>query len=152
MSYRPRWTGRSYGGQQPVVGATISVVAMGTSGYGSNGIILASTLTDEQWQLQLCAGSVFVSAVGHAGVPDGNRRQRGCRQQRVRGGEAAALGGCAVAKQGFVVMNEVTTTAAAFVLSHFFSTTLGGANGSERLVRRTVDELRVGRRCIRRAW
>ena len=31
----PAVTGRSFGGQQPVTGATILVVAMGTPGYGS---------------------------------------------------------------------------------------------------------------------
>ena len=53
----PAVTGRSYGGQQPVVGATISVVAMGTSGYGSNGIILASTLTDSNGNFSFAPGA-----------------------------------------------------------------------------------------------
>ena len=140
MSYSPAMTGRTFGGQQPVVGATISVVAMGTSGYGSTGIILASTTDGSAWQLQLCAGSVFVSAVEHAGVPAGHRRQRGAGQQRKRGAGRRRWACCAVAKQDFVVMNEVTTTAAAFVAVALLLDDPGRSEWSERLVRRTVDD------------
>src|SRR6185437_13716885 len=72
----PAVAGRSFGGQQPVVGATISVVAMGTSGYGSTGIVLASTLTDSNGNFS-CPECLYVPAVEHAGVSAGNRRQ--CR-------------------------------------------------------------------------
>ncbi len=45
----PAVTGRRpCGGQQPVTGATISVMAMGTSGYGSTGTMLASITTDSE--------------------------------------------------------------------------------------------------------
>ncbi len=37
---------------------------------------------------------------------------------------AAALGECSLAQQQYVIMNEVTTAATAFVFSHYFSTTL----------------------------
>ena len=40
------------------------------------------------------------------------------------------MGACASGKTAFVVMNEVTTVGLAFSLAHFFSTTLGGANGT----------------------
>src|SRR5579864_7675387 len=53
----PAVTGRSFGGQQPVSGATISVVAMGTSGYGSTGTILASTTTDSGGNFSFAPGA-----------------------------------------------------------------------------------------------
>ena len=125
----PAVAGRSYGGQQPVVGSTISVLEMGTSGYGSNGIVLASTHTDANGNFSFAPGAYtcpqsdtpvyLVGIGGNAGAGNNGSAV-----------EAAALGTCANAKQSFVVMNEVTTAATAFVLSHFFSTTLGGANAS----------------------
>jgi hypothetical protein len=124
----PAVAGRSFGGQQPVTGATISVVAMGTSGYGSTGTVLASTQTDANGNFQFAPGAytcpqsdtqVYLLGIGgNAGAGNNGSAV-----------EAAALGTCTSAKSSFTVMNEVTTAATAFVLSHFFSTTLGGANG-----------------------
>jgi hypothetical protein len=125
----PAVSGRSFGGQQPVTGSTISVVAMGTSGYGSTGTILASTQTDSNGNFSFAPGAyscpqsntpVYLLGIGgNAGAGNNSSAV-----------EAAALGTCANAKNSFVVMNEVTTAATAFVLSHFFSTTLGGSNGA----------------------
>ena len=124
----PAVTGRAFGGQQPVTGSTISVVAMGSSGYGSAGAILASTVTDSNGNFSFAPGAytcpqsdtpVYLLGIGgNAGAGNNGSAV-----------EAAALGTCTNAKSSFVVMNEVTTAATAFVLSHFFSTTLGGANG-----------------------
>ena len=125
----PAVVGRAFGGQQPVVGATISVVAMGTSGYGSTGTILASTLTDSGGNFSFPANAypcpqsdtpVYLLGIG-GNAGSGNNASAV---------QAAALGTCSNAKNSFVVMNEVTTAATAFVFSHFFSTTLGGANGA----------------------
>jgi hypothetical protein len=125
----PAINGQTFGGQQPVVGATVAVVEMGTSGYGSTGIILASTLTDGNGNFSFTQGAytcpqsdtpVYLLAIGgDSGF--------GANPSSV---EAAGMGTCANAKQAFVVINEVTTAATAFVLSHFFSTTLGGAEAA----------------------
>jgi hypothetical protein len=125
----PAMTGRAFGGRQPVVGATISVVAMGTSGYGSTGRILASVITDSGGNFRFPPGAytcpqsdtpVYLMGVGgDAGA--------GENQSLVL---AAGIGTCAGAPNTFTVMNEVTTVGLAFTLSHFFSTTLGGANGA----------------------
>ncbi len=125
----PAVSGRSFGGQQPLVGATISVAEMGTSGYGSNGIILASTITDQNGNFSFAPGAYTCpqsdTPVYLLGI--GGNSGSGNNGSVV---QAAALGTCANAKNSFVVMNEVTTAATAFVLSHFFSTTLGGVNGA----------------------
>lgn len=125
----PAVTGRSMGGQQPIVGATISVVAMGTSGYGSTGTILASMLTDANGNFSFAPGAYSCpqsdTPVYLLGI--GGNSGAGNNSSAVN---AAALGPCASAKNSFVVMNEVTTAATAFVFSHFFSKTLGGANAA----------------------
>jgi hypothetical protein len=125
----PAITGRAFGGQQPVVGATIAVVEMGTAGYGSTGAVLASTLTDRNGFFSFAPGAytcpqsdtpVYLLGIGgNAGSGDNSSAV-----------EAAALGTCSNAKNSFVQMNEVTTAAIAFVLSHFFSPTLGGSFGA----------------------
>lgn len=125
----PAIQGRTFGGQQPVVGATISVVAMGTSGYGSRGTILYSVQTDSNGNFSFPPG-VYTCPQSNTPVyllGIGGDSGFGSNGSSV---EAAALGPCAAAQQSFVVMNEVTTAATAFVLSHFFSTTLGGANAA----------------------
>ena len=120
-------TGRAFAGQQPVVGATIAVVQMGSTGYGSTGTILATAVTDSGGNFSFgsyaCPASnplVYLLGIGgNAGAGNNSSAV-----------EAAALGTCTNAKQSFVVMNEVTTAATAFVFSHFFSTTLGGSAGA----------------------
>ena len=91
--------------------------------------ILASTITDQNGNFSFAPGAytcpqsdtpVYLLGIG-GNAGSGNN---GSVVQ------AAALGTCANAKNSFVVMNEVTTAATAFVLSHFFSTTLGGVNGA----------------------
>jgi hypothetical protein len=124
----PAIAGKAFGGQQPVVGATISVVAMGTSGYGSNGIVLASTQTNSSGDFTFAPNAYTCpqtnTPVYLLGI--GGNSGFGNNGSSV---EAAALGTCTNAKASFVVMNEVTTVATAFALSHFFSTAFGGFNG-----------------------
>ena len=38
--------GKAFGGQQPVVGATIALYTYGATGYGSTGALLATAITD----------------------------------------------------------------------------------------------------------
>lgn len=124
----PGVAGRMFGGQQPISGATISVYAVGTGGYGSAATILSSTTTDPNGNFALpaytCPQSdtpVYILGIGgNPGIGTSNGSV-------VLG---AGLGPCASAQQSQVILNEVTTAGLAFTLSHFFSTTLGGANGA----------------------
>jgi streptogramin lyase len=116
----PGITGRAMGGQQPVTGATIQVLSMGTSGYGSAGTVLSSTTTDVNGNFSLPAytcpqSDTPVYLLGIGGNP-------GLASANPSAVEAVALGPCASAQQSYVIMNEVTTAATAFVFSHFFST------------------------------
>ncbi len=123
----PGVVGRAMGGQQPVAGATISVIAMGTSGYGSTGTVLASTITDSGGNFSFRPGAYAcpqsdtpVYLLGIGGDSGG-----GNNPSAVLG---AGLGTCANGKNSFVIMNEVTTVGLAFALAQFFSPTLGGGN------------------------
>jgi streptogramin lyase len=107
----------------------MSVVAMGTSGYGSTGTILASTITDSTGNFSFGPGAytcpqsdtpVYLMGVG--GNPGAGENPSVVL--------AAGLGKCAGAASSYTIVNEVTTAGLAFTLSHFFSTTLGGANGA----------------------
>ena len=123
----PAMAGRAFGGQQPVVGATISVVAMGTSGYGSTGTILASVTTDSGGNFRFPPGMYSCpqpdTPVYLLGI--GGNSGAGENPSAVLG---AGLGTCANGKNAFVIMNEVTTVGLAFTLAQFFSPTLGGGN------------------------
>ncbi len=125
----PAVAGRSFGGQQPVSGALILVVAMGTTGYGSTGTTLASTFTDSNGNFGFAPGAYTCPQTDTPVYLMGIGGDAGTGTNNGSAVEAAALGTCSNAKSSFVVMNEVTTAATAFVLSHFFSTTLGGVNG-----------------------
>lgn len=122
--------GQVFGGQQPVSGATISVYAMGTTGYGSAATLLSSTTTDANGNFSLppytCPQSdtpVYLLGIGgDPGLGPGVNNP-----SAVLG---AGLGECANAQKSFVILNEVTTVGLAFTLSHFFSTTLGGTNAA----------------------
>jgi hypothetical protein len=123
----PGLVGRAFGGQQPVAGATISIVAMGTAGYGSVGTILDSTTTDINGNFTLPPYTCPQSNTPVYLLGIGGNSGAGNNGSAVLG---AGLGQCASAQQSFVILNEVTTVGLAFTLSHFFSTTLGGANGA----------------------
>jgi hypothetical protein len=122
----PAVGGRAFGGQQPVVGARMNVVAMGTGGYGSQGTILASTTTDSGGNFSFAPGAyscpqpdtpVYLMGVGGSAGAGENASLV----------LAAGIGACSGAANSYTIVNEVTTTALAFTLSHFFSKTLGGA-------------------------
>lgn len=125
----PALSGRAFGGQQPIANAIIEVLAMGTTGYGSQATLLASTTSDSNGNFSFASGAYACpqsdTPVYLMGI--GGDSGAGPNPYIVT---AAGLGTCTNAKSSYVVMNEVTTTALAFALAHFFSPTLGGANGA----------------------
>lgn len=120
-------SGRAYGGQQPVVGATVEVVAMGTSGYGSAGTVLSSGTTGPNGDFDIPSYTCPQSNTPVYLLGIGGNAGDGTNASAV---EAAALGPCASAQKSYVIMNEITTAATAFVFSHFFPTTLGGTDAA----------------------
>ena len=121
----PALSGQAFGGQAPISGAAIEVVAMGTTGYGSQGTVLAITTTDASGNFQFASGAytcpqsntpVYLMAIG-GDAGSGNN---------VHIANAAGLGTCTNAKSSFVVVNEVSTVALAYSLAQFFTPTIGG--------------------------
>ncbi len=125
-----RVTGQVYGGQQPVIGATVTVWATGADGYGTSSTPLASVTTDANGAFSFPAGAytcpyanqpVYLTASGgNAGAGANSAIML-----------AAGLGSCSAARSAIVNLNEVTTVATAFALGQFFTPTLGGPPSSD---------------------
>ncbi|MDE1162152.1 MAG: hypothetical protein PW792_09445 [Acidobacteriaceae bacterium] len=120
--------GTVFGGQQPVTGSTITVWQAGETGYGSDPTQLAQTTTDGTGSFSIPAGSytctdasapVYITASGGYANP-------AYANPNIL--LAAGLGACGTAPQAIVNINEVTTAATAYALSHFFTTVFGSSS------------------------
>ncbi len=116
--------GNVHGGQQPVAGAVVTLWAAGSSGYGTGASVLATAIapTDASGNFAFgaitcpsAATSTYITAQGgDAGFTTNTAIML-----------AAGLGPCSGLATLSVNINEVTTAATAYALSHFFTTTLG---------------------------
>jgi len=113
--------GKVFGGQQPVSGSTIQLYTVGTLGPGSTAtpLISASVTTNSSGQFSItgdysCASATEVYLVATGGdAGSGNNSALSMM---------AALGPCSsLSSSNFIVMNELTTVAAAFALAPFMS-------------------------------
>ena len=126
-----RVSGIVHGGQQPVTGATIQLYTVGTAGLksASTALIGSSVQTDG-------SGNFTISGLYNCGsatqvyiVATGGNSGSGTNGAITL---AAALGPCSALSSGtFIVINEVTTIAAAYALAPFTTDfTHIGASGS----------------------
>ena len=120
-------SGKVFGGQQPVTGATVTLYAVGTGGYASAPTQLAQTTTGTtgsnagfftipSYTCPAAPGDqTFLLATG--GTPGG---VGGANPNLA---QMAALGSCNATgfQSQFVVINEVTTVASAYALSQFLT-------------------------------
>jgi hypothetical protein len=127
--------GTAFGGQPPVSGATVTLYATGQSGYGSAATNLGSATTDASGNFSIgsaigCANPEQVYIVATGGNP-GLSNPATNNDALVL---VAALGPCSsVNASTQVVINEVTTIAAAYALSGFAANTTAvniGTSGS----------------------
>lgn len=116
-----------HGGQQPISGATIELIAPGTTGYGTAGTVIVSATTDSNGNFTLprpytCpanSGLVYIVAIG--GNPGA-----GTNSQVT---QAAILGPCSsLTASTYVYISEVTTVAAAYALAPFATLSSGVTN------------------------
>ena len=120
-------TGRVHGGQQPVVGATITLYAPGTSGYGSAPTAIVHTTTDSNGFFTLpqpytCPANSPVTYL----LATGGNPGAGTNQYLA---EAALLPACSsLTASTYVYISEVTTVAAAYALAPFATLTAGTTN------------------------
>ncbi len=124
-------TGRVFGGQQPVSGATIQLYTVGTSGDGSASTPLLGSpvITDANGNFNItnlysCSGAteVYLTATGgNAGLSTANPNLL----------LIAALGPCSSLTSGtYITLNELTTVAAVSALSPFMSSATAIGSGS----------------------
>ncbi|MGD0796874.1 MAG: hypothetical protein ABR910_04040 [Acidobacteriaceae bacterium] len=119
--------GAVHGGQQPIVGATVQLWVVGSGSYGAAASALGSSVTTG-------AGGTFTigaytcpssSALVYLTSSGGNP---GLSASNPNIELAAALGACSGAASDTVIINEVTTAAAAYALGQYFTTTFGGSS------------------------
>lgn len=110
--------GSVHGGQQPVVGALVQLIAPGATGYGAAGSVIASTVSlsdgsftlPRPFQCPASSGLVYLLATGGNAGAGANTHI----------GLAAIAGSCNnLQATDFFVVNEVTTIAAAYALAPF---------------------------------
>jgi hypothetical protein len=112
--------GSVHGGQQPVVGATVTAYATGATGYGSASRVLGSTTTTAGGSFSLtayqtCNASDFVYLVATGGNPGVAGTQNNSALALMTG-----LGPCANANQ-VVNVNEVSTVGTVWALAPFMT-------------------------------
>jgi hypothetical protein len=116
--------GTAFGGQPPITGASITLFATGSTGYGSTPSGIGSGTTDSSGNFNItsftpCADPEQVYIVASGGNPglSGTVNNTGIVL-------VAALGNCSsINGPTHVVINEVTTVAAAYALSGFSNLT-----------------------------
>ena len=118
--------GKVYGGQQPVVGATVTVWAAGINGYGSLGGALSSTTSQDDGSFDFSTAPAYTCAPGeqvYITASGGTAVVGGPANPNIM--LVTGLGDCAAAQTATVEINEVTTAVTAFALAQFFTPTLG---------------------------
>ena len=117
--------GKTFGGQQPVVGADIYLVAVGIGGYGSAGTVLAHAVTDSVGNFDL--GTSF--ACPQVDTPEyiisvGGNPGLGGPTTNPNIVLGTALLPCGV-DQPFVNIDELSTVVMAYSMAQFFTTSYG---------------------------
>ena len=100
---------------------------MGTSGYGSGSTVLATTTTDANGNFIFTSGSYtcpFANTPVYLTAKGGNSGFANNPNIMM----AAGIGPCSGAAAVTLNLNEVTTAATAFALSHFFTTGFGATS------------------------
>jgi hypothetical protein len=121
--------GKAMAGKQPLIGAAVQLYAAGTSGNGSSGTALLATAltTDSSGDFTVPANYLCPSSASQIYVvARGGKPGVGATSTNSAATLLTALGPCnQIAASSQVVVNEVTTVAAAYALSQFLS---AGAN------------------------
>jgi streptogramin lyase len=121
--------GKVFGGQQPVVGSTVTVWAAGITGYGSAALPLSSTTTLDDGSFDFSTATPYVCTPGeqvYITASGGTAVVGGPANANIM--LATGLGDCTAAQTATVEINEVTTAATAFALAQFFTPTLGSSS------------------------
>jgi hypothetical protein len=119
------FAGKAMAGKQPLIGAAVQLYAAGTSGSGSNGTALlsASLTTDANGAFTVPAGYTCPSGTSQIYlVARGGKPGAAATSANLAIALLTALGACnQISSSTQIVVNEVTTAAAAYALSQFLS-------------------------------
>ena len=115
-------TGHVMGGQQVIQGSTVTLYVAGTSGYGMGATALAIGTTNAAGEFNLSSFTCPYANAPTYMLAAGGNSGAGTNPDIML---AAATGPCSGVEGEFVAINETTTAATAFALSHFFTATLG---------------------------
>jgi len=122
-------SGMAHGGNQPIIGATVQLWAVGAGGYGSAASKLGSsvqtlspggTFTLGSYTCPSASTQTYITASGgNPGLSSNNSNIM----------LATALGNCgSLTPSTFIFMNEVVTAATAYALGQYFTTIFGAAS------------------------
>jgi len=126
--------GAVHGGQQPISGASVSLIAAGTTGYGSAGTVLGTAATDSNGNFTF--GTLLPCPAGDPLTylqSSGGNAGSGVNWNAA---EAAIIGVCSsLSPEGFINVSEVTTVATAYAVGQFASvvpagTSIGTSSGN----------------------
>jgi len=145
-------SGKLYGGQQPVAYATVQIWSAGTSGYGSTGTLLATTTTSDPdgsfsftksatngpssgtgttWACPATSDDPQIYLLSSGGNSSGTHLNDSANTNSAIV-LMAAVGPCSgVSNSQFVIVDEVSTAAAAVALAPYMSA--GTAAGTETI-------------------
>ena len=123
--------GNVHGGQNPILGGAIQLYQVGTTGYGSRAVplIASSVTTDAGGGFNIsgdytCTSGTYLYITSSGGSPQVSTNPATNNNNITL---AAALGLCDnLSASSFIVINEVTTVAAAYALAQFSQGTTFG--------------------------
>ena len=123
-------SGKIYGGNSPIIGATVQLWAVGTTGYGSVGTLLATDTTKATggtFQFIQQAGATYAPTTQTYACPSGTTQlyilaKGGNTGVTINNNAAgiAAIGPCSGASTLTIDINEVTTVATLAAMQQFF--------------------------------
>jgi len=135
--------GKLHGGNQPVAGATVKLYAVGNTGYGSAGTLLATTTSANDASGSFAFAQVTTAPSGPSGntyicptsdtllyiIADGGDTVGGGGSNNNQAAAfLAGIGPCGSDGNLFIDLNEVTTVASVFALAQYLNP--NPANGS----------------------
>ncbi len=149
--------GRIYGGNQPIVGATVQLYTVGNTGYGSPGTLYATATTDGNGGFQFTQttpGTTINSTSSTYGCPTASDPQvylvatggNPGGGTNTYAASIAAIGKCSTVASVFVNMNEVVSVATMAAVQQYFnpSQTIAGTTYVDSIGSPNTTQAKLG--------
>jgi hypothetical protein len=149
-------TGKIHGGNQPITGATVKLYAVGTSGYGSAGTLLATTTSASDAYGSFSFSQVTSGATGPTGnsyicpssssliylISTGGNTQGTGSSTNAAAAFLVAIGTCGSSGNSSIWVNEVTSTASTVALAQYINP--GTTAGTESVGSPNTTQAQLG--------